>query len=451
MKKLIDYNKVGNGVSKEEQNSLKKYNFTNYFKLLKRNFWKIMSTNVIFVVCLIPVLILMWLCFNGVLGEKNPLTEYMFEKNFATAYTDLSEKYAFGYNLSEEQLNYALDDFDKIYVIINEKNPDVITSGIGDFDISLFSEDDIKNISNHFENFAEKLGFSVEFYEDSATMLYGEKVTLKFTFSDNSIEIGDTIPYSLTKFALSVLCYAPLILLAPIICIAFRLCRDYVRGEPVFFWHDIWDTFKKNWWQSLLIGLIQYIVTAILVIALKLYGSFSEDGLLFVICFAIALLLTYIFTTMHLYIYLMQVTLDLNLRKIYKNSLLFSVIGLFRNILVVLITAIVVALIFFLYVYGLSVPLIMSLTITLAIVFLFGWWFFTVTYIVYPKIQQLVIDPYYEELSKKNLKNDVSVNDQSEEEADDEEPEYVYYNGKMVHKSIYEKEVLFKDDVSSEE
>lgn len=447
MKKLIDYNKVGNGVSKKEQEGLKKYGIANYFKLLKRNFWKILSTNVIIVICLIPILILTWLCFNNFIGEKNPLTEYMFDKEFNTIYTDLSEKYAFGYNLSEEDLSSALEDFENIYKIVKVKNPDVITSGIVDFDITLYQEEDIAKISEYFNSFANKLGFTTQFDDNSVTLLYTDREVLKFTFSDNSITINDTIPYSLTKFALSILCYAPLILLAPVICIAFRLTRDYVRGEPVFFWHDIFDTIKKNWWQSLLIGLIQYVITSVLLIALKLYSAFSQDGMLFVICYAVSILLTYVFTIAHIYVYLMQVTLDLSLRKIYKNSMLFSLIGLFRNILLILITAVMVAVVFFLYVYGLGTPFIMSLLITLAIVFLFGWWFFTASYIIYPKIQQVVIDPYYDELSKKNLKGEVSISNQEYEQI--EESEYIYHNGKMVHKSVYEKEILFKDDISN--
>ena len=76
-------------------------------------------------------------------------------------------------------------------------------------------------------------------------------------------------------------------------------------------------------------------------------------------------------------------------------------------------------------------------------------------YAVYPPIKRVVIDPYYaehkeetSEMLKKSSSNDKNSEDASKDESDDEilqESEYVYHNGRMVHRSTLESEMLFKD------
>ena len=73
-------------------------------------------------------------------------------------------------------------------------------------------------------------------------------------------------------------------------------------------------------------------------------GTFKMDVMYFAI-FAIA----FIYFFMRFYIYLLQITFNLNIRKIFKNALIFSVLGFKRNIMgalgILSLTAIAVALI----------------------------------------------------------------------------------------------------------
>ena len=71
--------------------------------------------------------------------------------------------------------------------------------------------------------------------------------------------------------------------------------------------------------------------------------------------------------------------------------------------------------------------------------------FYSVNFITFPALKKFIIDPYYE----KN-KDKTSESLDSEEQSGKPLPEYVYHNGRMVHRSVLEAETLFNDDVKSE-
>ena len=95
---------------------------------------------------------------------------------------------------------------------------------------------------------------------------------------------------------------------------------------------------------------------------------------------------------MKFYIYTLLVTFDLSTLKILKNSLIFTVLGIKRNILallgIVLLLIIHIALIFLLIPYGISVQIIIPFFYIMAV---FG---FMAVYASYPIIDKHMIEPY---------------------------------------------------------
>ena len=146
----------------------------------------------------------------------------------------------------------------------------------------------------------------------------------------------------------------------------------------------------------------------------------------------------------------MIVTFDLPLRKIYRNALIFSIAGLWRNLLL---TAIFFLMLFLFY-QALATILGTMILAVFLVVFCFSFVSYTISFLVYPLIEKLLIKPYYEQQARQNqpVENETEeVSVPSEEdlhkgEMDQEDaPEYVYINGRLMKRSDLNDEQVFED------
>jgi len=87
----------------------------------------------------------------------------------------------------------------------------------------------------------------------------------------------------------------------------------------------------------------------------------------------------------------MIVTFELNLKQVYKNAFIFSIVGLWRNLLLTVIFAVIIL---GLYVLMLLMPLTLFLSIIFAILILFSFCMFLINFTVYPLIDKMMIQPY---------------------------------------------------------
>ncbi len=164
--------------------------------------------------------------------------------------------------------------------------------------------------------------------------------------------------------------------------------RNMLRGDPVFMTSDFFYAIKRNLWSGLLLGLLDFAIIAILVIDFvyfsRIGGTFMLDFFYFAIC---TLCIIYFF--MRFYIYLMLITFDIKIKKIFKNALIFSVLGIGRNLMGFLGMAAVIAvniiLVMILWPMGIVVPLIFPLIYLLPTVNLF------ISYGAYPVIEKYMI------------------------------------------------------------
>ncbi len=118
-------------------------------------------------------------------------------------------------------------------------------------------------------------------------------------------------------------------------CGVTYVVRSMVLGDPVFIVSDYFHAVKRNLKQGFLVGLLDFACIAALVTNYLYYsnyaGSFWNDITLIL---TVALAILYLF--MRFYIYLIVITFDMKTIKIYKNSLIFSVIGIKNNLMCVL-------------------------------------------------------------------------------------------------------------------
>ena len=112
--------------------------------------------------------------------------------------------------------------------------------------------------------------------------------------------------------------------------------RNFAREEHAWIWSDFKDALKNNFKQSLIVYLIDIVAFVVFYIAFMVYGQMP--GFLGALRYVILMIL-FIYTLMHQYIYPVMVTFDLKLKDIYRNAMLFAIGKLPSNILVFLILA----------------------------------------------------------------------------------------------------------------
>lgn len=217
------------------------------------------------------------------------------------------------------------------------------------------------------------------------------------------VAIAIFLIYSLSGVLPSLLIFSPLILISPFIAGLTIVTRNYVREEHAFILSDFVDAFKHNWTAFLINGIVCYAAYIILSISISYYwANVSVNSLFFIplsICIGIAIL----FVFAQYYIPVMIVTFNLNFIQIYKNAFIFSILGLWRNLLLTLILA---AISFVLWILILLMPLTLILSLLFALILLFSFYMFLINFTVYPLIDKMMIQPYQKMNSKSEPSED---------------------------------------------
>ena len=166
---------------------------------------------------------------------------------------------------------------------------------------------------------------------------------------------------------------------------AAYVLRGLYRGDPVFVFTDFFYGIKKNLKQGFVIGVIDFICSAVLIFDIYYFYTSGSSIMLGIL---VAVSIIYIF--MRFYIYQLIITFDIKIFKAIKNALIFSILGIFRNTIagvgIVLIIAIHAVLALFALGYGISIPLVVPFIYILS---LLG---FISVYAAYPVIEKYMIN-----------------------------------------------------------
>lgn len=166
------------------------------------------------------------------------------------------------------------------------------------------------------------------------------------------------------------------------------LLRGMVRGDAVFIISDYFYAIKKNLKQGFWIGLFDALVIFALVVDFMFFyyqpSSYGMEVMYFVI---VALIIIYVM--MRPYIYLQMITFDMKFKKILKNALIFTVLGIKRNIMALVGILAIAALNFALIM--LLMPLNIILPVILPIFYFIATAGFISTYAAYPIIEKYMI------------------------------------------------------------
>ncbi len=169
------------------------------------------------------------------------------------------------------------------------------------------------------------------------------------------------------------------------------ILRNIVKGEPIFMWEDFKYAIRRNRKQGMIMGILDLLFSVLVVydIVFFYYNTGVSSVLNFM--FWASLLLAALWFWMRFYVYILMVTFDLSIFKLLKNSLIFSVLGFKRNFMATLGIAAVIAITFIVTMYALPIGILIPFICA------FGIGAFMSCYAAFPKIKEIMIDPYYTE------------------------------------------------------
>lgn len=151
------------------------------------------------------------------------------------------------------------------------------------------------------------------------------------------------------------------------------ILRNFARQEPAFLWMDFKDTIKKNWQQSLKVGIIDTVIFLAMILALNVYYHLLASNTILVIPYVICFFVTVVFTFSQFYIFVMLITFDLSLKQLYKNAVILAFAGIGHNLLIVLFCGILLLLNYI--IFPVSLLLVPFLTIsTFGFIIVFNVW-----------------------------------------------------------------------------
>ncbi len=239
----------------------------------------------------------------------------------------------------------------------------------------------------------------------------------------------------------------PLILLSPFVAGLTFISRNFAREEHAFVWSDFWDAVKNNWKYFLLNGVVLYFAYFILSFSMIYYYNSAYQEKLYYVPFWLCIIVSLILLFAQYYLPVIFITFDLKFRQAFKNALIFTLAGLWRNLLLTIILGAIVILII-----GVIpvMPLTIAILLFLAVFIFFSFCSFLINFTIYPVIDRYMIQPYQRKLEEEkegpsqpgpagNISDGEELSglfsQEPEDEDDEGEDKYVYVNGKLVKKS----------------
>lgn len=173
-----------------------------------------------------------------------------------------------------------------------------------------------------------------------------------------------------------------------------NITRNLSRDKHSFGISDFFTTIKKNWKQALPIGIINTLVTALLIFGMYFY--YMAGGTLFTIFAAFSATMFILFSMMKYYIWIITITFDLKLVTIYKNSFYMAFLNLKKNIIAGLVSILYFALMLgIFYMLPSDNGFTFAVLLIITVCFYPGFKSLLVQFCVFDAVKKYMIDPYY--------------------------------------------------------
>lgn len=177
-----------------------------------------------------------------------------------------------------------------------------------------------------------------------------------------------------------------------------HIVRSNVTEKHSFGLSDFFDTIKKNWKQALIVGILNIIITFLIIVGflffIDLKGTFAT------IAFGMIIFVSLVFIIINFYIWTMMITFDFKLGTLYNNCFKFVFINIWKNLLCLL----SVLSIYLAYAIGFYIITFLSTRFYSMFLILGSILFFItypafralmIEYYVFPALVKYIIEPYY--------------------------------------------------------
>jgi len=169
------------------------------------------------------------------------------------------------------------------------------------------------------------------------------------------------------------------------------LYRSFARETPTFLWSDFTSSVKSNWKQSTIVTFISLLVTSITVMNIAFYANVysGKSSQIFSGIFGVIFVF---YMCIQIFVYPLIASVDLKLKDIYKNSVLFFLGRLLPTMGIFLVDVVVL----------LVIPLVMLFSFTYAgfglaifyyLFFAFSFVHYLNTFFVWQQIERYIIKP----------------------------------------------------------
>lgn len=396
------YFKPGKGVEKDAP---KKHGFFLFFELYGRKFWKFIEVNIIYLVVLLPILM-------AVYAETYDTLYTVFQRlGYTGSYASYEEA-----NLKVTSLMPGASGND--YIL------DVDADKYGTFTVQLYTDrgeaakDSNASIDYWFT--LEKVSTIDELAEYENDYVTFEGSGPLWVIHDAKLSGGDGLMSMFTPLLYLTMLYynnipriiRALLLLVSILCYGPAKCGiTYVlrnfSSENHSWISDIWDKGKENWKQGMLFGVVD-IAIAVLVVFNLTFSPPADLASVMKVSKIITLLIAMFYVFMRKYIYLMIVTVDLNLRSVVRNAWLLAFIGIFRNVFSGLANLLI-----WIAVYLLIMAVHPLLEIVLLGLFVYSFTNFLSISACYPMVDQYLVKPIQEMLAAEKATQTLPENEEA--------------------------------------
>ena len=233
-----------------------------------------------------------------------------------------------------------------------------------------------------------------------------------------------------------------------------QVCRYIYTGKKFSVPKAFFKGIKENLLKCILHGIVFYVLFMICFYSISLYYNGTSSSVLFWVPLVITGFVSLFALFASYYLNIMTITIDIKLRSLYRNCVLFSFGELKNNFLatiaLIIFSAVIFAILLVFYhpIYLLVMTALLSLLIIPSTVQ------YIITFYVYDGMVN-ILDESRKDKAKNETKQIQPVIEQSEADelaqaVQDTKDEYIFHNGRMIKRSDVERQ-LFKnnnDDVS---
>lgn len=222
------------------------------------------------------------------------------------------------------------------------------------------------------------------------------------------------------------------------------VCRNIARGDkgvPVF--STFITAVKNNFLPFLLHGLIVYIASLLSFFSISLYGSMLSQGWFFYVLLFFSILITLFLLYIAFYVPLMNITYDIPLKYVYKNSFLMAFGELKNNLFATIALAVVAAICLTITAFSGSVTVLLIVLAVLWVFILPATATFMYVFFIYDGMASMIDskskpEAVADDTKKVSGKPEMNIEDDfSDIDIDSlsDTDDYIFHNGRMVKQS----------------